>query len=278
MEQAAALSAFEVEVRRTDVGPRLDRAALLIAAGEYPELEIERSLAVLDALAAGIRALLPSDPTPAQIAEGLRRGLFTALGFRGNTDHYYDPRNSYLNDVLERRLGLPITLSIVYLEVARRLDLDAAGVSYPRHFLVKYHDGEQDWLVDPWHGGETVSMARFRERVRAQGGIAENVADYHLAAVTHRQILTRLLTNLKLVYLQQRNDACALRIQDYLLTLSPWSFEDLRDRGALRARAGDIRGALADLEAYLDHAPAEDAGQVRQLVQHLRAGRAFLEG
>ncbi len=278
MEQAEALAAFEAEVRRTDVGPRLDRAALLIAAGEYPALDIERSLAVLDALATGIAALLPPSPTAAQIAEGIRRGLFTALGFRGNTEHYYDPRNSYLNDVLERRVGLPITLSVVYLEVARRLGLDAAGVAYPRHFLVKYHDGAGDWLVDPWHGGETVSMDRFRVRVREDGQVAENVADYHLAAVTTRQLLTRLLTNLKLVYLQQRDDPRALRILGYLLALSPWSFEDLRDRGALRARMGDLAGALADLEAYLAHAPEADAAQVRRLVEHLRAGRAFLDG
>jgi regulator of sirC expression with transglutaminase-like and TPR domain len=268
-----ALESFATEVRRPEPELDLARAALFIAAGEYRGLAVDSEIARLDAIAAAVSDASGPALSPRALAGAISRQLFDLLRFHGNQDDYYDPRNSYLNDVLARRTGIPITLSVVYLEVAWRLGLEATGVGYPGHFLVKYHDGEQEWIVDPFHGGQEFALREFRAGLTAERAAMAHVLDYYLAALTRRQLLTRILTNLKLIYHQRRDDARALRIQDYLLALSPWSLPDLRDRGVLRGRTGDTTGALADLETYLDHAEeADDAGTIRRLVALLRTG------
>lgn len=270
MGAAGALDDFTAEVRRAD-GPRLDHAALLIARGEYPDLDVAAALRQIDELAAPIAARLPLGAPPVERAAAVRGHLFEELGFHGAHDDYYDPRNSYLNDVLDRRTGLPIALSLLFIEVARRVGLEAKGVGYPRHFLVKYEDGGEERLVDPFHGGEEFTASEVRQGVRQRAGAGDEALDYYLAAVTPRQLLTRVLTNLKLVYTSHSDDARALRTQEFLLALSPWSLPDVRDRGLFRARTGDTAGSLADLEAYLAHeGDAADAGQVRELVARLR--------
>ena len=270
------LEAFTAEVRRPDAELHLDRASLLIAKGEYSDLDIASWIARLDELAGGVSARIPPSARPRERAQAVRRHLFDDLGFHGNEAEYYDPRNSYLNDVLERRTGIPISLAAVFLEVARRVGLEATGVGYPRHFLVKYRDGDQEWIVDPFHGGGEVPAREIRDHLVREGATAEHVADYYLAAVTRRQMLTRMLTNLKLIYTNREDWERALRVQEYLVALAPWSFADIRDRGALRGQAGDIPGALSDLETYLEHAhDAEDAPSVRRMVDHLRARHSF---
>lgn len=268
-----ALQAFTAEVRLSDSELRLDRAALLIAAGEYPELDIAHWLARLDEIAARVSSRLPPAAGSREVAHALRHYLFDELGFHGNEADYYDPRNSYLNDVLSRYTGIPISLSTVFLALAWRLGLEASGVSYPRHFLVKYRDGDEEWVVDPFHGGGEVAADEFRSQMVEQGLAPEHVFNYYLAAVTRRQMLTRMLTNLKAVYLHREDIQRALRIQDYLLAVSPWSFPDIRDRGMLRGQAGDVAGALADLDTYLEHNDtADDARVIRRTVERLRAG------
>jgi regulator of sirC expression with transglutaminase-like and TPR domain len=200
----------------------------------------------------------------------IRRRLFYDLDFRGNEDEYYDPRNSYLNDVLIRRTGIPISLAAVYLEVGRRVGLQAAGVSYPVHFLVKYHDEGQEWIVDPFSRGEELPGEHIRSGLGAKGWPPEQI-DYILSGVTRRQMLTRMLLNLKQIYARTEDHARALRIQEYLLAINPWSFDEIRDRGILRARTGDTTGAIADLETYLEHAgPTTDLQQIRELLDRLR--------
>lgn len=271
------LEAFAAEVRRADNELRLDRAALLIAAGEYADLPIEMYIARLDEIAAAV--LVPRHVSPRAIAHAVRQHLFHELGFHGNEEDYYDPRNSYLNQVLLRRTGIPISLAAVFLEVARRVGLDVAGVSYPQHFLVKYRDGDQEWIVDPFHRGAEFSGEQFRAQLAGQGHAPDHAVDYYLSAVTRRQILTRMLTNLKIIYLEREDFRRALRTQEYLVALTPWSFTDIRDRGVLRARIGDVPGALADLETYLAHAEgADDAAAVEQAIARLRAGRSGDEG
>ena len=271
-----ALDGFTAEVRRPDAELRLDRAALLIAAGEYHGLDIERYVALLDEIGARALALAPAGASPRGLAGAVREHLFHDLGFRGNEEDYYDARNSYLNEVLTRRTGIPISLAAVFLEVARRVGLDAAGVSYPRHFLVKYWDGGREWIVDPFHGGEEFPVEQLREHLVRRGTMPDRVLDYHLSAVTRRQMLTRMLTNLKMVYLAAEDYERALRIQEYMLAVNPWSFRDIHDRGMLRGRTGDIPGAVEDLETYLAHTDnAEDAVAVRRLVERLRAGHPF---
>jgi regulator of sirC expression with transglutaminase-like and TPR domain len=268
----SALEAFAAEVRRADTDLDLGRAALLIAAGEYPDLSIDTCVALLDEIAAGVATMLPSDPSPRDVAHAVRRRLFHDLEFHGNDQDYSDPRNSYLNDVLLRRTGIPISLSTVFLEVARRVGLDAAGVSYPRHFLVKYRDGDREWILDPFHRGEELSGEELRAHLLTRRSTPEHVVDYYLSAVTRRQLLARMLNNLKIIYSQREDYPRALRIQEYVLAVNPWSFEEIRDRGILRERSGDRAGALADLETYLTHAgPAEDVPTIRQLAERLRS-------
>ncbi len=266
-----ALAAFTAEVRRPADEVRLDRAALLIAAGEYPGLDIEAFVALLDEIAGSVR---PAGSGARALAGAVRRRLFDDLGFRGNERDYYDPRNSYLNDVLLRRTGIPISLAAVFLEVARRVGLEAAGVGFPGHFLVKYQGGEEEWIVDPFHRGIELSGRDFRTHLMQRGAEREEAADYYLAAVTPRQMLIRMLANLKAIYIQREDIARALRIQEYLLAITPWSFPDIRDRGLLRARAGDTAGALADLETYLAYADGDDAPAVRAVIERLRAGKS----
>jgi regulator of sirC expression with transglutaminase-like and TPR domain len=267
-----ALKAFAAEARRADADLDLARAALLIAAGEYPDLALDTCIALIDEIGARVRAALGHYADAREIAHAVRRTLFHDLEFRGNDEEYYDPRNSYLNDVLVRRRGIPISLAVIYLEVARRAGLEAHGVSYPRHFLVKYHDpGGREWLVDPFHGGEEFLVEHFRGQMVRGRGTPEQVVDYYLSAATRRQILGRMLLNLKLIYGQAGDDGRALRTQEYILALTPWAFEEMRDRGRLRARTGDVAGAVADLETYLAHAgAAEDVPAVRDLLARLR--------
>lgn len=270
-----ALSMFAAEVRRPDAELDLGRAALLIAAAEYPDLSIETCVSLLDVIADGVAAITPPDASPRAIAHAVRRRLFHDLDFQGSEgETYADPRNSYLNDVLLRRTGIPISLSTVFLEVARRVGLDAAGVAYPQHFLVKYQDEGEEWIVDPFHRGEEFSGRHFRAHIRRRAATPERLLEYYLAAVTRRQLLTRMLTNLKMLYAESEDHARSLRIQEYLLTLSPWSFPDIRDRGVLRGKVGDIDGALTDLETYLAHAgPAGDRAEVAAQIARLKRTR-----
>jgi regulator of sirC expression with transglutaminase-like and TPR domain len=273
MPMSDTLQAFAVEVRRSDAALDLGHAALLIAAGEYPRLSLETAAALLDEIASSIAAQITPGMSQRERAHIIRRRLFYDLDFRGNQEEYYDPRNSYLNDVLIRRKGIPISLAAVYLEIGRRVGLEAAGVSYPVHFLVKYHDDGQEWIVDPFHKGEELPGDHIRSGLGARGWPPEQI-DYMLSGVTRRQILTRMLLNLKQIYARSEDHSRALRIQDYLLAINPWSFEDIRDRGILRARIDDTEGAIADLETYLNHAgPADDIAQISEMLDRLRRGR-----
>jgi regulator of sirC expression with transglutaminase-like and TPR domain len=272
MSTSDALHVFTAEVRRSDAELDLGRAALLIAAGEYSDLSIETAHALLEEIAAGVASGISPSMSPRERAHAISRRLFHDLDFRGNEEEYYDPRNSYLNDVLIRRRGIPITLSAVYLEIARRVGLEAHGVSYPVHFLVKYHDEGQEWIVDPFHNGGEVSGEYIRAGLEAKGWPPRQI-DYMLSGVTRRQMLSRMLLNLKHIYVHADDLTRALRIQEFLLAINPWSFSDIRDRGLLREQTGDVAGALADLETYLEHAgPAEDLLAVREVVDRLRGG------
>lgn len=247
--------AFAALMRARDEELPLDRAAALLARGiAYPDLDVERVLSGLDRLAEGLRERLPPGREPGRTIAALNDYLFGELAFRGNDAEYYDPRNSFLNDVLDRRLGIPITLSLVYIEVARRVDFPLAAVSFPAHFLVKHGGGdavEDDLYIDPHHGGRLVSVAQLREWVDQFYAGRLPFASHYLGAVTKKQILTRMLQNLKEIYLNRRNDARgALAVVDYLLLIAPWDLEQRRDRGLLAMQTGDPARALEDLQTY----------------------------
>jgi regulator of sirC expression with transglutaminase-like and TPR domain len=255
----------------------LDEAAVAIAQEEYPSLDPEEVLVRLDALGERVTRATPSPIRPASTLHALRTVLHEEEGLRGNEGDYYDPRNSFLNDVLERRVGIPISLSIVYLEVARRAGLTLHGVGFPGHFLVKYvSPGGAEVFVDAYNGGEVLSADECVARHRARTGGRELDRGY-LAAVAPRQVLARMLHNLKRIYLERRDDFRAYWVLDRILLLAPGQLGALRDRGLVAARLGGGAAAIRDLEAYLAGAPgASDADDVMKVLAGLRGRRPLV--
>jgi regulator of sirC expression with transglutaminase-like and TPR domain len=258
----------------------LARACLGVAQDEYPRLDVDACLGELDAMAGVIRRRLAADAFPEQRVAALNHHLFAELGFRGNVDAYYDPRNSYLNEVLARRTGIPISLSVIYMVVGRRIGLALEGVSFPGHFMVKLRVRRGELVLDPYAGGVPRGAAELRERLRdaLPGGLAgeADLAPF-LAPTPHRQILARLLRNLKTIYLKAGDAERALAVMNRMLAVLPDAAEELRDRGMVYADMGAVRAALADLQGYLDRRPdAPDASDVRARVVALAAACARL--
>jgi regulator of sirC expression with transglutaminase-like and TPR domain len=272
--ESAARRRFAELIARPEVP--LAEAALALAEEEYPRLDAGRHLAELDALAAAAVARAGGSDA-ASMLRALRAILFGEGGFRGNEEAYYDPRNSFLNEVLDRRLGIPITLSIVYLEVAKRAGFAAQGVRFPGHFLVKHvAAGGREIFVDAYRGGELLSAEDCAARHRARSPGRE-LDPRSLDAAPTPQILARLLHNLKRIYVDRRDDPRALWVVDRLLLLQPDDPVERRDRGLVEARLGGARAAAVDLEAYLAAVPdADDADEVRSVLRQLRAQPRFV--
>lgn len=251
----------------------LARAALLIAAEEYPQLAVEPYLRRLDALAERVRDRLSNEAAPLIVLQELNRVLFQDEALRGNQEAYYDPRNSFLNDVLDRRLGIPITLSVIQLEVGWRLGLPLAGVGFPGHFLVRFEGETTTLLVDPFDAGRI----RFRDEAqalldRSYGGTVRLKPEF-MEPATRREILTRMLRNLKGIYLNTQDDRRALSVIERLLILQPDAAQELRDRGIMLARIGHFDEAIEQLERYLDLVPgADDAMRVKDYIGRLARG------
>ena len=253
----------------------LARAALLIAAEEYPRLEPRAYLEQLDSLGETVRARVAHEPEPERQVAALNALLFGEEGFRGNESSYYDPRNSYLNQVLERRLGIPITLSLGYVEVGRRAGLPLSGVSFPSHFLVAYED-EPRLLIDPFNCGRLLSVPDCEHMLLEAFGSSARLQHAYLAPSPPRAMLVRLLTNLKLAYQRAGDLQRALRVSEQLLVVQP-SAAGLRDRGLLRFRLADFQGATTDLDQYLESEPgAPDAPAISRelaVIRHLHERR-----
>jgi regulator of sirC expression with transglutaminase-like and TPR domain len=253
----------------------LAEGALCIAAEVHPGLDVQSWLARLDALGrrAGERVTSAMDVDRA--AAAVARFVFDEEGFRGNVEDYYDARNSFLDDVLDRRLGIPITLSIVYMTVAAGAGLETAGVGLPGHFIVRAERGGRQCLLDPFHGGQPLDLAGCEALVARLRPRAGSLDPRWLAPVTTRQILVRMLTNLKAVYSSLGDWTPALAAVDRILLLVPEALEELRDRGLLHARLGQPAAAVRDWAAYLEQAPdAPDAGAVRDRLRALRQALA----
>lgn len=255
----------------------LDEAALAIAEEEYPDLDVEEVLVRLDRLGERVRARAPAPERAASILSGVRHVLVEEEGLRGNERDYHDPRNSFLNEVLERKVGIPISLSVVWMEVARRAGLRLDGVGFPGHFLVKYvSPGGTEIFVDPFNAGELLSADECVARYRARTG-GRDLDRRYLDAVAPRQILARMLHNLRRVYLERRDDVRAYWVLDRILMLTPGQLEALRDRGLVAARLGGASAAARDLEAYLARSPsAADADEVRRVLAGMRGKRPFV--
>ncbi len=259
----------------------LAEACLLIAEDQYPGLDVAAGVARLDAMAATVRGRLAADAAAEQKVAALNFHLFGELRFRGNADAYYDPRNSYLNEVLERRTGIPITLSIVYLEVGRRLGLQLQGVSFPGHFLVKLRLKQGSLVLDPFAGGEPCSESELRARL-AQALPTDRPAqldlERYLEPATPREIVARVLRNLKGIYLKRAKLEPALAVMHRMLLVVPESAEELRDRGLVHAGLECFRPALADLQNYLRRRPdAPDASDIHAKVVELEQAASRLQ-
>jgi regulator of sirC expression with transglutaminase-like and TPR domain len=253
----------------------LAEAALLIAQEEQPSLDVSAYLHRLDELASTVRARLSESPSPADIVLQLNIQLFREEGFRGNTSAYYDPANSFLNEVLDRKTGIPITLSVVYLEVGRRLGLPLVGVGFPGHFLVKYTGPDGDVVLDPFLGGITLDHQQLRHKLQTMYGEQNPLLDQLpqlLAPASKKEILLRMLRNLKSVYLQKNDFPRALSVIERILLVEPNVPMEIRDRGSVHQRLGHVQAALQDFQRYLTLAPrADDAEAVKVMVQRMTA-------
>ena len=248
----------------------LARAALYLALEEYPDLDIGAQLMVLDDMAATLREKLPQEAYPLKMIRALNQFMFDELGFRGNIKDYYDPRNSFLNEVLARRIGIPITLSLVYLELAKRIDFLMVGVGMPGHFLIRPTVDEMDLFIDPFHNGEVLFPQDCNDRFKQMFGDAAKLNLRHLEPVSPTTFLVRMLTNLKLIYLQQRDVKKALDAIDRILMIYPESVTERRDRGLIYYQQGELSKAYRDLEHYLYEIPdAMDAYEIRQVMHQI---------
>jgi len=275
-ELVETLSIFvgpEVEDEKID----LIRAALTIARTEYPNLDIEVYASRMEELARRVAAQA-SDVNPQRTLAALNKVLFDEVQLRGNREDYYDPRNSFLNDVLDRGLGIPITLSIVYMEVARRVGFHLSGVGMPGHFLLKhYGEDGQEMLIDCFNRGDIVSRQDCQSRLDEIYSGEMTLRPEFLHPISRRQILTRMLNNLKTVYLSTRNFRKALPIADLILVIYPRSAEDIKQRALLRYSMGMHGLAAEDLDDYLKMSPnASDAEDMRQMALSIRRMLALM--
>lgn len=258
----------------------LARACLLIAQDAYPGLDVDGYLGEIERLAARLRGRLPEAQDAEARIVALNEFLFADLGYAGNADHYYDPRNSYLNEVLDRRTGIPLTLSVLYMEIGRRIGLPLEGVSFPGHFLVRLPLRGSLLVLDPFSAGEPQSEADLRARLRrvipegATGPVPleQLPLEQFLEPAGKRQILARLLRNLKGIYREADKPERLLEVLNRMRVVAPEAHGELRDRGLLYQRLECYRAALKDLSDYAALEPdAPDMEEVRARVLELSA-------
>jgi regulator of sirC expression with transglutaminase-like and TPR domain len=268
-------------------GTGLAQAALVIARIEYPKLDVEAYLAKLDAMGELARRAIEchvdttGDRSTLSCIRGVNKYLFDEMHFVGNRDKYEDPRNSCLNEVLDRRTGIPITLSVVYMEIASRAGVQIDGVNFPGHFLVRCPDLERrgsGLIIDPFHGGALLSEHDCRLLLQRHVGSEVAFNKSLLAPTTRMQIIARMLLNLKRIYVHMRSFPQARDVTELLLAVTPSALSELRDRGLLAYHLNDVSGALRDLQTYLklaswselDKEAREEHEQIWEHVKTLR--------
>jgi regulator of sirC expression with transglutaminase-like and TPR domain len=274
-------------------GTDLAAAALVIARIEYPRLDPAPYLARLDDMGAAAAAAVArrraasADASAKASIAALNHYLFDELHFAGNQRTYDDPRNSCLNEVLDRRTGIPITLSLVYMEVARRAGLPIEGVNFPGHFLVRCPEPSRSgtgYIIDPYNGGVILSESKCRLLLRQHVGAEVNFSASLLAPATRLQIVVRMLLNLKRLYVHMRSFPQARDVTELLVAITPSAASELRDRGLLAYHLNDVTGALRDLQMYLklagtsamDPDEREEREQIWEHVKTLRRRVAAL--
>lgn len=262
---------FKALIEGPESGMNLAEAALLIAKEEYVGLDVDAYLGLLDEFARAAATHVAGLTDPTQQIEALNRFLFIEQGFRGNRDNYYDPANSYLNQVLDSRTGIPITLALVYTEVGQRLGIPVFGVGFPGHFLVKHVGADEEILVDPFFGAR-LTAEQCEERLRTMYGPTARLEPTLLRPASPKEILLRILRNLKNVHLQREDWVRMLASLERILLIAPDEPGEVRDRGLTYYRLECFGPALADLERFLSLAAEDQDGLpfVRSLIPKLQ--------
>ena len=278
--------AFETLVAGEDKDIDLLQGALLIASIAYPDLDVAHHLAQLDLLANRVRTLLeladePKDSDTLAALKALNQVLFTEEAFHGNQADYTNPENSFFNRVLEKKTGIPITLSLLYSEVARRVGVQIEGVGLPYHFMLRCRLPERSIYIDPFEGGLFLSEQECKERIRRMAeqmsGSRIRLHAHWFAAVSPRQFLFRMLNNLKHIYLNTEDYAHALPICDLLIVLMPQMAHERRDRGIVHLQLKHYARSLHDLSVYLELAPdAKDRSEIQGHIKSIRQIMAML--
>ncbi len=259
---------FERVIEMPDAEINLAEGALIIASDEYADLDVSRHLKQLDEMAETLAPRVPATRDPFTTIARLNHFLFEELQFRGNRENYYDPRNSYLNDVLTSRTGLPITLSVIVLALARRLQLPIVGVGLPGHFCVKWFDDAHEIVFDPFNRGEILDVDAMQQRVRETSHPHVSFEPDWLDAVGAKYILFRILNNLKGIFVRRGEIRRARQAVDKMLLLDPRASSEIRDMGLLSLQIGAYRQAAEYLEQYLlSHPDAFDADELRALLK-----------
>ncbi|MEW6210408.1 MAG: tetratricopeptide repeat protein [Acidobacteriota bacterium] len=268
---------FREMVLQEDHRIDLAESALLVAAEEYPRLDVELYKEKLDYFSDIASSRARGLALARDVISALNEALFEDIGFHGNRDHYYDPRNSFLNEVIDRRTGIPITLTIVYMEVARRIGFAVEGVGLPGHFIAKCAEGGEEIFIDPFNSGRVMGEIGCAELLLEMSGGRLKLEPAHLAAATNRQILARMLSNLLAIYGGSNDYTRARAVIERILILSPDSAPHIRDHGLLLAALGENAKAAAELERYLMLAPdAKDTEAIRKQIAAIRQGQAKL--
>lgn len=276
MDPDPSLRSFAQEVGRADGEIDLARGALLIARIDAPDLDVSKYLGRLDELAAQAPAGAHRGD-PIQRLHRLREYVFEELGFSGNHEDYYDPRNSFLNEVLDRRLGIPITLAVTLIEIGRRVGLSLEGVGLPGHFIVRMEVADSRILLDPFDGGGVLTPDACLDLVERAVGRRVPLGETAFRPVGHREILSRMLRNLKGAYWQRTEWAQVVRVIDRLLLVDPAAGAERRDRGVALAQLGEYGPGAADWERYLTDFPnAPDGEKVRGHLRRVRQKLAEL--
>ena len=269
MNNSANWEKFYREINQPEERIHLAKTALCFAgAVGYPQIDIEDYLNILENIALEIKAKLPERLYPLKVIKCINQHLFQKLGFRGNTNHYYDPRNSFLNEVIDSRRGIPITLAITYLEIARILDFTMLGIGLPGHFLIRPDFEDCGIFVDVFHEGEILFEDDCVEILRQVYGQPVELEPHFFEPVSNKQILARMLTNLKFIYLNRQQLSKALEVVQGIIAIFPQHYGEMRDRGLLYYQLGELAKASQDLKIYLAMVPdAGDANSIRKFLE-----------
>jgi regulator of sirC expression with transglutaminase-like and TPR domain len=286
--QQRTYRAFAALLARDDEAIDLVQATLLIACTQYPNLDMAYYIAQLDSLARRVRTqlalpapdlrpTLPEEIDVLHVIHAMNKILFEEEQFHGNRDDYHNPNNNFLNKVLENHVGIPVTLSLIYTEVGRRVGLQIDGIGMPYHFIVRCHSPQGFIYIDPYEGGLLMSEQSCRERIRQT---TQHRIKFHaqwLEPFTHRRWLMRILNNLKRIYINQDDYERALTICDLLIMLSPRIAEEWRDRGLIHLQLKRYSRAIKDLRVYIEFAPgAKDRYEIFNYIKTARQMLAML--